>query len=242
MIEINCPACGAGGRVPRDKTGARLVCKKCLRVFHLSPSGHAVLGEPPEPKEAPKAQKAARESPVLELGGSLDDLTARLGKIKLPKISPRTLGIVGGVALVAALGFWFFSRLSIEKRTENFAKALMVADMKTVLEMNAPGTEMETMVWFNDIFKRYGELKLAMGGQDAKAKIALLSDGSNGPAVVVLRLSSEGTRLGGQLAEALQPRTDATSSPPVLELHLYWVKDTWGNWVLDGKRTGEDKP
>jgi hypothetical protein len=241
MIEIKCPACGAGGRVPRNKAGARLVCKKCLRVFHLSPSGQAVLGEPPAPKDMPQ-EKAVRESPAFELGGSFGEFSAKLGRLKLPKVSPRTLGIGGGVALVVALGFWFFSRLSVEKRTENFAKALMAADMKSVLDMNAPGTEMEMMQWFNDSYKRYMELKLALGGQDARTKVAVLSDGSNGPAVVVLRLSSEGTRLGGALSEALMPRADATSTPPLLELHLYWVKDAWGNWVLDGKRTAEDKP
>jgi hypothetical protein len=241
MFEIKCPACGAGGRVPRNKAGARLVCKKCLRVFHMSPSGQAVLGEPPAPKEVPQ-QKVERESPGLEMGGSFDELAAKLAKFKLPKVSPRTLGIAGGVVMLAALGFWLFSRLSVEKRTENFAKALMAADMKSVLEMNAPGTEMETMQWFNDTYKRYMDLKLALGGQDAGAKVVTMADGSSGPAVVVLRLSSEGTRFGGELAGALQPRADASSTPPMLELHLYWVKDSWGNWVLDGKRTAEDKP
>ncbi len=241
MLDISCPGCGAGGRVPRNKMNTRLVCKKCLRVFHLSPSGHAVLGEPPVQKDVPQP-RAVRESSGLELAGSFDDVAARLGKIKLPKVEPRTLGIIAGALLLVALGFWFFSRLTLEKRTENFAKAMMTADMKQVLEMNVPGTEMETMSWFNDTYRRYMDLKLALGGQDAGAKITVLADGSSGPAVVVLKLSSEGLRLAGPMAEALQPNTTSASSPPSQELHLYWVKDSWGNWLLDGKRTSEDKP
>jgi hypothetical protein len=216
------------------------VCKKCLRVFHLGPGGRAVLGEPPEPKEVPQA-KPVRESSGFEMGGSLDELAARLVKLKLPNVSPRTLGIIGGVAFVLALGFWFFSRLSVEKRTENFAKSFVKADMKTVLDMNAAGTEIDTMQWFNDVYRRWGELKLALG-QDPGATVKVIADGSNGPAVVVLRFSSEGTRFGDHLSDALIPRPNAANPPQALELHLYWVKDSWGNWVLDGKRTAEDKP
>ena len=31
MIDMNCPSCGAGGRIPREKVNTRLVCKKCLQ-------------------------------------------------------------------------------------------------------------------------------------------------------------------------------------------------------------------
>ena len=50
MIEMSCPRCGAGGRVPRDKVNSRLVCKKCLQVFHLSSSRQPIIGEPPAPE------------------------------------------------------------------------------------------------------------------------------------------------------------------------------------------------
>ena len=47
MIEIQCPACGAAGRAPKDKIQTRLVCRKCLKIFHVTPTGKTVLGEPP---------------------------------------------------------------------------------------------------------------------------------------------------------------------------------------------------
>jgi hypothetical protein len=242
MPDISCPGCGAGGRVPRDKMNTRLVCKKCLRVFHLSPSGKPLLGEPPAQKDAPK-ERASRESARPELTGAFDDLTSKLGKIKLPSVSPQTLGAIAGVALVACLGFWFFSKQSLEKRSEVVAKAIIGTDMKTVIEMAAPGTEMDAIRWFNDAYRQYGDVKLALAGMDARVRFKILSDGSNGPAVVVAQFSSEGTRLDGKAyAESIQPIPSLSNANAMLELPLYWVKDFWGNWVLDGKRTAERTP
>jgi len=244
MPEIKCPGCSAGGRVPRDKMNTRLVCKKCLRVFHISPGGKPVLGEPPAPKDVPK-ERAPRESPGGELGASFDDLASRLSKLKLPKVSPQTLGIIAGVALVAALGYWFFARQSLETRAGRIAKAIMnePPDVKTVMDLCAPGTEIDAITWYSDAVKRYGDLKLAMVGVEPKVKLTILSDGSNGPAVVVAKFSSEGTRLQGTtFAETTQPTPSLSNSTSMLELPLYLVRDFWGNWVLDAKRTAEGKP
>ena len=72
MIEMACPRCGAGGRVPRDKMNARLVCKKCLQVFHLKAGGVAVLGEPPVQKDNSEGASPSRAAGVgcLRLGGA----------------------------------------------------------------------------------------------------------------------------------------------------------------------------
>ena len=90
MIEMKCPGCGAGGRIPRDKKNTRLVCKKCLKVFHMSPGGKTVLGEPPTAKDAPK-EKARRESSGgggIEFGGGLD-LSATFSKDQAARKSRR---------------------------------------------------------------------------------------------------------------------------------------------------------
>jgi len=222
----------------------RLVCKKCLRVFHLGPTGTPVLGEPPAPKDIPK-ERAPRESSGGQLSGSFDELASRLGKLKLPKVSPQTLGIIAGVALVAGLGFWFFARQSLETRAGRIAKAIMTdpADVKTVVDISIPGTEIDAIMWFNDAVKRYGELKNAMAGIEPRVKFKILSDGSSGPAVVVAQFSSEGTRLQGTtFAETTQPTPSLSNSSSMLELPLYLVKDFWGNWLLDAKRTAEGRP
>ena len=96
MIEMKCPACGAEGRAPKDKINTRLVCKKCLRVFHLTPSGRAVIGEPPQAAVAPV--KAVDPTEKIELALNFE----WLGGIKRVVTSPKVLAVVGGLLVVAA--------------------------------------------------------------------------------------------------------------------------------------------
>ncbi|MCA1685067.1 MAG: hypothetical protein LC745_03615, partial [Planctomycetia bacterium] len=49
MIELECPNCARMGSVPNDKAHSRMVCKKCHMVFHMTPTGRTMLGEPPVP-------------------------------------------------------------------------------------------------------------------------------------------------------------------------------------------------
>ena len=130
MIDMKCPSCGAGGRVPREKVNTRLVCKKCLRVFHVTASGNTVLGEPAAPKDQPKPHHAASRL-AHDTVERFDDVASTLSKIKLPQIQPMILAIVGGVVLLSALGYWFFSRQSIEARSLDVARAIHQTDMKT---------------------------------------------------------------------------------------------------------------
>jgi hypothetical protein len=243
MIEMKCPGCGAGGRVPREKKNNRMVCKKCLKVFHLSPSGAPVLGEPPESKDAPKERARKEASGGIEFGGSFDDITQKFSKIKLPKISGTAAGIAAVVVLVAALGFWLFARQSLKTRAELVAKAVTSPEsVKNAIDLAVPETAFDVIKWHSQASLRYGELKMAMGGIDASLNTNILSDGSNGPAVVVIQFSTAGTRLGNAGVEALQPIPSRSNTSSMLEEHLYFVKDAFGNWLLDGTRTLNDKP
>jgi len=211
----------------------RLVCKKCLRVFHLTPSGQPVMGEPPAPKDAPR-EKAVRE-PGYELRGPIDAALDRLSTLKMPQISPRTIALVAGVFVVLGIGYWVLARQSLEKRNEVLVRALMTTDMKTVMDFSVPGTEMDTIMWYNNTYKDYMDLKLALGGIDAGMKTKILDEGKNGLAVVVTQLSEEGTRLAGAgLTEGPIP---SKSTKSMLELHTYWVRDAFGNWRFDGSRS-----
>jgi hypothetical protein len=244
MIEIKCPACDAGGRVPRDKKTTRLVCRKCLAVFHLSPSGKPVRGEPPAPKDVPKERVRSTESGGgLEFGGSIEDIAARFTKIKMPRVSGTTAGIAAAVILLAALGVWLLARQSLKTRSEMVANALMSQDaIKAVMDVTVPDTALDVIQWYNGAARRCGELKLAMGGVAPGVNIDVLSDGSNGPAVVRVQFSAEGTRLGNAGVETFQPTPSLSNTSSRLEEHLYFVKDAWGNWMLDGKRTLSDQP
>jgi hypothetical protein len=234
MIEMKCPACGAGGRAPREKIGARLVCKKCLRVFHLTPSGQAVLGEPPQPKEAPR-EKAARETYGIETPEAFEQLAHKIANIKLP--TPRTFGIMGAVALVGLLGYWFFSRQPLEARARTVAEAIIKTDMKQVVDMCVPGTENEAIQWYAETYKKYMNLKLALG-HDAGIKIKTLGESKGNATTVIAVFAQEGQRgEGTALLDTIQTIPSLSNTPAVLEVPLFFVVNAWGNWVLDGKRT-----
>ena len=111
------------------------------------------------------------------------------------------------------------------------------------MDFSVPGTEMDTIMWYNNTYKEYMDLKLSLGGQDAGLRINVLDPGTNGLAVVVTQLSSEGTRLhGAGITDALNPIPSKANSITQLELHTYWVKDAFGNWQFDGKRSLQGAP
>jgi hypothetical protein len=235
MIEMSCPRCGAGGRVPREKINSRLVCKKCLQVFHLTPSLQAVVGEPPAPKVAPR-ERVDRERVELglpELGG----LGEKLAKIKLP--DAKIVGVTAAVLLVVAFFWWLFSKPSVEQRAQTLAKAIRELNMDAAVGMALPGTELEAMKWVGDIYKRYVDLKLKIGNIDPGVKIQS-QENSDGSAQSLMVFSREGATSTGPMsveqAAAIEPQSSEKKS---MELVVFWAKDTWGTWRLEGKRTAE---
>jgi hypothetical protein len=244
MIDMKCPSCGAGGRVPREKVNVRLTCKKCLRIFHLSPAGQAILGEPPAPKVSAKP-RAPRDSSGYEAAGAIDDFAEKFSKIKIPAIPPRTLGIAGAVLLVGLLGYWFFTRQGLEARSVSVAHAFNTTDIPLVMTMTSPETAMDAIKWFNEAIRKYNDLKVALGGQEPGIKTRVVEGSKGGGTQVVVTFYKTGPRQEGPaLVEALQPVPSLANSSTKqdLDLPMIWVSDTWGNWVLDGTRTLEALP
>jgi hypothetical protein len=239
MIEMKCPACGAGGRVPRDKIGARLVCKKCLKVFHLTPSGQAVLGEPPAPKVVAKDKKVAKEPTGYETSDVVDALASKFAKVQLP--SPKTLGIIAGIAAVIGLGYWLFSRQSLEIRTKIVGKAIIDADIKKIVDISVAGTENDVILWFNEVYRQYLDVKLVLG-RDASIQVQIPGNSGGNSGVAILRFSGQGAQSAAPpLAETMQPIPSLSNMKDSLDLRLFFLVDSWGNWLLDGKRTAEEK-
>ncbi len=242
MIEMKCPSCGAGGRLPREKVNSRLTCKRCLRVFHLTPSGQAVLGEPAPPKDAPKP-RAPREGPDYQTVAAFDDLTSKLTKLKIPAIPPRTIAIVAGVLVVGLLVYWFFSRQSIEARSEAVAACLKKPElMRDVIALASSGTEMDTIKWYNEAYKKFAELSVALGGLDPSVKLNVHEPSQGGGTMVDVTYYNGGPRKEGTaIIDALQPVPSLANSDAKLTLSvsLCFVSDAFGNWQLDGTRTLE---
>ena len=127
------------------------------------------------------------------------------------------------------------------QRAELVARAVMSPDaVKTVVDVSVPETVIEVITWHSQVSLQYGELKMVLGGLDAGLDINVLADSSSGPGVVVVKYSAEGTRLGTAGMDAIHPIPSRANAPTKLELHLYFLKDSFGNWLLDGKRTLEE--
>ncbi len=238
MPEMNCPSCGAGGRIPRDKIGARLVCKKCLKVFHVTASGQAVLGEPPAPKVVAK-EKISRDPTGYQTTEALDELASRVAKIKLP--TTKTMGIAAGVLLVVGLVYWLFSRQSLETRARKVAEAIASSDIKKIVDIAVPGTETAVIVWYADIYKDYLDVKLVLG-RTPFIKIEIPGSSGSDSGLAIARFSGQGPQSAAPgLADAMQPIPSLSNVKDSLDVRLYFVIDAMGNWLLDGNRTATEK-
>jgi transcription initiation factor TFIIIB Brf1 subunit/transcription initiation factor TFIIB len=237
MIEMACPRCGAAGRVPKDKINARLVCKKCLQVFHLKAGGTAVMGEPPAQKQVSK-ERAPRERLELDVS-ALEGLGQKLAKMRLP--DPKIIGVTLVVFMLIGICAWLFSQESVETRTQTMASAIAKGDIGTVMPMVLPGTEGEAMKWFYDIHPEYLDLKKSMGFQDPGVQIQVQKTSDGGSAQALLIFSREGSHHAGPVVDVdLQAPKPNSKAKDSLQIILYWTPDTWGTWRLDAKRTAEN--
>ena len=75
-------------------------------------------------------------------------MTAKLSRVKLPQVDIRVVGAIGLAALLAVIGYFLFSRQSLERRSEEIARAFVKADMKTAIDLSLPGTELDTIQWY----------------------------------------------------------------------------------------------
>jgi hypothetical protein len=194
------------------------------------------MGEPPAPKEVPR-ERVARERVELELPG-LEGLGDKLSKLKLP--DAKTLGVSAAVLLAIGFFWWLFSKQSVEQRSQTLATAIRKLDMDTAVGLALPGTEMEAMKWVGDVYKQYLDLKLNIGNLEPGVKISVQQN-SDGSAQSLLLFSREGASSSGPLtveqASSLEARS--AEAKKSMELVVFWAKDVWGNWRLDGKRTTE---
>lgn len=239
MIEMKCPACGVVGRVSKDKVNTRLVCKKCLKVFHVTPTGRSVLGEPPQ--AAITAIKAPREKIEFDLGLNVPPWLGRFTKLVF---SPKVLAVVGGLILLAG-GYIAVSILrgeSLQERTVKVARAAVMGDLGTLLELTATGTGDEMLNWFMAVRSQCDQMKGALQTPTPFVEVVVTKeDTNNGTASVVARINTEEplTRSGGRI-----PGASVSSFIPnkSIELPLQLTLEGLGGWKLDGKRTFDAIP
>ena len=239
MIEMKCPACGVGGRVTKDKVNTRLICKKCLKVFHVTPTGRTVLGEPPQ--AAVSTVKAPREKVEFDFGL---DVPPWLGRFAKFVFSPKVLAVVGGLILVVGgyIAISIFRGESLQERTVRMARAAVMGDLGTLLELTVSGTGDEMLKWYVSVRPQCDALKGALQTQSPFVEVVVnKEDTNNGTASVVARINTEEplTRTGTQI-----PGASINSFAPnkSIDLPLELTSEGMGGWRLDGKRTFEAIP
>jgi len=236
MIEMRCPACGAEGRAPGDKINTRLVCKKCLMVFHLTPSGRPVPGEPPI---------AGTTSTPIPHGVHAADGTQKVDqwfdRASQSAFSTTSLVIASGVILLTA-GLWYLLHRrpeTLHDRVTKVAEAAVQGDLQTVRQMAASGTTDDVTKWYQSVRDRCESFRQNLGTNKLTVAVEVRQeDEQKGSAETVARLESaeELTRKGFSL-----PDPSIVSAPPMqpVSIPMCWKSEGWSGWKLDGKRSLE---
>ncbi len=237
MIAIKCPACGAEGRAPKDKILARLICRKCLRVFHVTPSGMSVLGEPPTPGQS--STGASHESSSKDSSIQVDRLLENLSR---KASSPTTWIVTGAVVLIALAAATFSSWRpeSLEQRVSRAAKAAVQGDLQTIEALAASGTENNMGPWYvairprsDDLLKRPGSDKLAV-----ETEIKTQASDQDGVELIAWVYTSEDlARKGRDLPDTTITAASAGGLP--ISLPMVWRRESIGGWKLDLNRSLE---
>jgi hypothetical protein len=245
MIDMKCPTCGVAGRVPKDKLNTRLVCRKCMGVFHLTSTGRVMKGEPPQPAAAAKKAKEDRKSEQSAFGLDLSlDVPPWMSRLFGPVFSPRVLAVVGAVLLLVG-GYYLVSLLrgeSLEERTGKLARAAVIGDLGTLLELTATGTGDDMIKWYTAVRPQCDQFKGLLRTPEPPVEVKInKEDTSTGTAEVVARINAD--------LPGLPPASTSPGAPPSpystarsIELPLMLTSEGMGGWMLDGKRTLEAVP
>jgi hypothetical protein len=237
MIEMQCPSCGAEGRIPKEKVNTRLVCKKCLKVFHVTASGRAVLGEP-----APSSSAAAmtKEPAAPDRAQEVDQWFDRLGK---RLTSPKNLGALAALILVCGILTFLSLRKTetLQERVTKVATAAVQGDLQTIRSMSAAGTGDEAVKWYDAVRPQCDELRQRLGASqlviDVNLKQPESEQGGSSEVVATLDSQEQLQRRGRTIPDPTIAVTAGTSQP--LALPMSWKNEGWSGWRLDGKRTLE---
>lgn len=236
MIDLACPSCGRAGAIPREKINTRLVCKKCLVVFHMNSAGRTLLGEP-SGVEPPKAETHAQLGPKLP---SFEDL----GGIKesLPTFSPRSLMIGGGVLVVGLALFLFMSRTpeNLLDTATTTAERFAADDLAYLKQVATSDTIDDVVRWFDVVHPELVKSREQWKTSGTRVQVVIVDEDRRqrrGEAHAYIYPAS-GSSHGTSITQAASQvdTLDATSMQPI-DLKLFWVIDGSGHWRLDGRET-----
>ncbi len=237
MINMNCPSCGAAGRVANDKVNTRLLCKKCYKEFHITSSGRAVIGPPTvaatalgHPEHDPHSIDHS-----LEVDQWFEKLNVSLHK--LAKSAAKAAAYLAAVVLLYGI-YRYTQPPTLDHQANEAAKALARNDLAALQKMSLAGTDKATAEWYEALRPQFKEFTHGLQAVPKFEVVNIRQDRAHGLAEItaVIRTNEPVGRMGivvpdtstsiaaGQVVEA-----------PIVLSGGGW----WGGWRLDGKRTLE---
>jgi hypothetical protein len=234
MIDMKCPACGAEGRAPNDRINTRLVCRKCVSVFHVTPSGRAVLGEP---ANSAAAAMPAHGVPAPDGTQKVDQWIERT---TASVFSTRSLLIASAVLLIGfAIAFISMRRPeTLQDRVRKAAVAAVQGDLQTIRQMAATGSNDDLVKWYQQVRERCDSIRLQLGTGKLVVEVDVRQeDLKQGVAETVAQLDTEDhlSRKGNALPDPSQLIYETQS----VSLPVAWRSEGWSGWKLDARRSME---
>jgi hypothetical protein len=225
MYNLECPNCGRLGTVPNEKANSRLVCKKCHTIFHLSPTGRVLLGEPPtERKPEPQTETRLPWADDTEYSFSLPDL----------HVTPTQIGL--GVLLVGVVWlFYFLSTLNLaedlNKKADRAVAAMLTGDVETLKQFSTDESAEITGQWYDSVRNYFDDVRGLPSG--ARPMITIMVSEENSKAGI-------GQTLVYVAAPKANSRRSAGKAPDPSDyyapnqLTFNWVLDKRWRWRLEG--------
>lgn len=230
-IDLECPHCGAPGSAPKEKVHSRLVCKKCHTVFHLTPSGRAVPGEPPDP-DAKHDHHHPHPAPHKT---DLDPLAVpSVSRARM--VAVLALALLGvGVYTVRSVPYWTaYPFENVTPKAEAVAAAIASGRADHYASDVLPGTEESASQFYHNTARRLAAVREKSPLKEIDSKVLVLEVDANQTVAQVVSYFTpkKGNAHNQQIADAVTEDLPAT----LTEVTLWFSKDGQGKWRLDGRR------
>jgi hypothetical protein len=230
MISMHCPACGAEGRVPKDKVNVRMLCKRCLKSFHLTPEGKVVAGPPPMDHAGTHEE---RHGPNLDAVDHEIDVVVGKLKSAVPKVA-----IVAGLGLILLLVWMVMRRgevASLNDQTIRLARALARNDVEELRSLAVEGTGDEAAELSQALAPEFRDHADIHHTASPTVEVARKPE-APGPGLAEVVATIRADRPVGRMGEAI-PDVSVSLKPAAVEVPLVLSGDDQKGWRLDGERS-----
>ncbi|OJW23886.1 MAG: hypothetical protein BGO49_03365 [Planctomycetales bacterium 71-10] len=231
MISMHCPACGAEGRIPNDKVNVRMLCKRCLKSFHLTPAGKIVAGPPPGDHAAVHHEQPGHELDVVD-----HEIDVVVGRLK--SAAPLILAVFG-LAAAVLLG-WRLTRggkaATLDEQTVRIARALVKNDVAALRSLTVEGTADEAAELSEALLPEFRDHADVLQAASPSVEVAR-SPEAPGPGLSGVVASIRADQPVGRMGVAVPDVSASMTMSGSIELPLILAGDDRNGWRLDGERT-----